>query len=960
MGVPAFYRWLVDKYPKIVVNHLNCVDPLELEFDNLYLDMNNIIHPCFHPDHNTMSPPTTFDQVFQNIYAYIDRLITIVKPRKLLYLAIDGVAPRAKMNQQRSRRFRTAKDNEVADEEEKRLRGEFERKGKKLVPKLESQVSDSNVITPGTEFMHQLSKALILYIHQKLNNDPLWSQLQVILSDATVPGEGEHKIISFIRSKRSITGYDPNTRHCLYGLDADLIMLALATHELHFSILREDVFQVPEEVSISESTLASNIQKAAENISIKSAEDKPKPYFDIAERELSSPLPPQKYQFLHIWILREYLELDMQIMDPPDKFEFDLERIVDDFIFICFFVGNDFLPHMPTLEIHENAIDLLMYVYKKKFKSIGGYLVDAQRVNDHKAGYINLKRVEKFILSVGSFEETIFKKRTEMRERKQRRIVSELISEADEADHDGFEPSVMESKDHETGNAQKNSSSSSDIEEMLKNTKELNEKLKLSIRHKSDMFKYGNLGCDKVKLGSVGWKQRYYKEKFAVEDPKEVESIRKDIVEKYTEGLCWVFLYYFSTIPSWNWYYPYYYGPFASDLRGLAGVKVEFQKGMPFRPFDQLMAVLPPKSAHALPRVFRELMTDSNSDIIEFYPSNFDVDVDGKRFLWQGICKLPFIEQEKLLSATKPLEQKVEEWEAKRNVPSTDKLFIGASNSSEIECKDYLRQHTEIEDGIMCFHFELPVVQSPVPRLLEGIELPEKTILESDIMETMLWHEYRGRPPITRAISVGVGKDKAVNEASTFRQAGQQVGFSSGRGKEIPTNSNRAVNEASTFRQAGQVGFESFGRGKGIPSSSYRPHNDLNQRHHNHFGNMNSTSTCPRVDGGLQNMRISPHNANRSYDSAYNRDMQNCIAQQENTWRLVSHSRNAVSSQGSVGCTPQFWPHNANTHQFFGRGRGRVSSGPQMYGQHHTDQFIGRGRGRGRAGPRPQTSSHYP
>lgn len=200
-----------------------------------------------------------------------------------------------------------------------------------------------------------------------------------------------------------------------------------------------------------------------------------------------------------------------------------------------------------------------------------------------------------------------------------------------------------------------------------------------------------------------------------------------------------------------------------------------------------------------------------------------------------------------------------------------------------------------------------------------------------------------------RAISVGVGKDKAVNEASTFRQAGQQVGFSS-----------RAVNEASTFRQAGQVGFESFGRGKGIPSSSYRPHNDLNQRHHNHFGNMNSTSTCPRVDGGLQNMRISPHNANRSYDSAYNRDTQNCIAQQENPWRLVSHSRNAVSSQGSVGCTLQFWPHNANTHQFFGRGRGRVSSGPQMYGQHHTDQFIGRGRGRGRAGPRPQMSSHYP
>ena len=146
------------------------------------------------------------------------------------------------------------------------------------------------------------------------------------------------------------------------GSDADLIMLGLSTHEVHFSILREEVIFGRKKAQAPMSEAKKMLHEESLGISTLRPED---------EWVYSKSL-----QIVHIKILREYLAFEFAVLQntlPPD-FAFDVERAIDDFVFICFFVGNDFLPHLPSLDIRDGAIDFLLEAYKEMLPSMGDYL----------------------------------------------------------------------------------------------------------------------------------------------------------------------------------------------------------------------------------------------------------------------------------------------------------------------------------------------------------------------------------------------------------------------------------------------------------------------------------------------------------------------------------------------------------------------------------------------------------
>lgn len=143
-------------------------------------------------------------------------------------------------------------------------------------------------------------------------------------------------------------------------------------------------------------------------------------------------------------------------------------------------------------------------------------------------------------------------------------------------------------------------------------------------------------------------------------------ALRRE-VEGYISAIQWILHYYYRGVPSWSWYYSNHYAPYISDIADFVDYRFKFELGKPFLPFQQLLGVLPPNSKDLIPEAYQGLMLNPDSELIDFYPGNFETDMNGKKQDWEALVLIPFIDEKRLLTAMAKCERHLLDGERQRN-----------------------------------------------------------------------------------------------------------------------------------------------------------------------------------------------------------------------------------------------------------------------------------------------------
>jgi len=309
MGIPFYFKTLVQEYQDsiLIKNKLTSVQ-------SLFLDLNCAIHPC-------CSGESDEEIMLNKIISKIDELVQYTNVEDLLYIAVDGIPPKGKMKQQRMRRYKSMYENKVWN---------------------------TNAISPGTIFMDKLNKRLKTIKYEKL---------KIIISDTTERGEGEHKILQYIKTNEL-------ENSVIYGLDADLIMLSIVSHRDNIYLLRE------------------------------------RTEYNIEDTD-------NDYIYMNIDKLKDFIVKDIGV-------KAEKEIVLNDYIFMCFLLGNDFINHIHSLSLRYNGYDYLMETYKNLQDRYGGYfrLIDLRLEN-----CIHLTFFKEFIRELSLKEHLFLEKRKRIRDK---------------------------------------------------------------------------------------------------------------------------------------------------------------------------------------------------------------------------------------------------------------------------------------------------------------------------------------------------------------------------------------------------------------------------------------------------------------------------------------------------------------------------------------------------------------
>ena len=522
MGIPSYFSYIVKNHSLIIKTYKDFLSYNEVH--NLYFDSNSIIYDCLRElinieyIHNTNKfESELIKMVCEKLVSYIN----IINPSDNVIIAFDGVAPVAKMEQQRTRRFKTHFEKKII---------------KNFIDKPE-HFWDKTCITPGTTFMNKLNKN----IHEFFKKNNSISVQNIIIYDSSIPGEGEHKLFDYIKNNK-IKHFSKTT--IVYGLDADLIMLA-----------------------INHLPISKNIYLFRET-----------PEFI---KSIDKNLDPNQTYIMDIPLLSQHITKELNSVNKFNIPTFKKNIRIHDYIFICFLLGNDFLPHFPALNIRTNGFEYILNAYKNTIGNTNNFLTNGNN--------INWKHFKKFITLLASQEHSYIKKEYKIRDKKEKRN-----------NFDG------------------------DLYKKYLRTPIFNREYETYI----NPFEFF-------------WEKRYYKTLFDIEPTH--HNIKK-ICMNYLEGLEWTIKYYTIGCPDWHWKYKYNYPPLLSDLLKFIPVfntqMIANNNNKPVHPYTQLIYVLPKDSIHLLPKKIYNLV---NIYLSSYYTNDPELVWAFCTYIWEAHVNLPHI-----------------------------------------------------------------------------------------------------------------------------------------------------------------------------------------------------------------------------------------------------------------------------------------------------------------------------